>query len=46
MMGRTRNNKIVVFDGSERHKGQVMDVKITQAGSFTLHGDPAIINLS
>src|SRR3989440_8294476 len=46
MMGRTRNNKIVVFDGSERHKGQVMDVKITRAGSFTLHGDPAIINLS
>jgi tRNA-2-methylthio-N6-dimethylallyladenosine synthase len=45
MMGRTRCNKIVVFDGSERHRGQLMDVKITRAGSFTLYGDPAIVNL-
>lgn len=45
MMGRTRSNKIVVIEGSERHRGQVMDVKITRAGSFTLYGDPAIINL-
>jgi len=45
MMGRTRNNKIVVFDGSERHRGQILDVKINRAGSFTLHGDPAILNL-
>jgi tRNA-2-methylthio-N6-dimethylallyladenosine synthase len=43
MSGRTRCNKIVVFDGSERHRGQVMDVKITRAGSFTLYGDPAIL---
>jgi tRNA-2-methylthio-N6-dimethylallyladenosine synthase len=43
MTGRTRCNKIVVFDGSERHRGQVMDVKITRAGSFTLYGDPAIL---
>lgn len=45
MMGRTRTNKIVVFDGSERHRGQLMNVKINRAGSFTLYGDPAIINL-
>jgi len=45
MMGRTRSNKIVVFDGSERHRGQIMDVNVTRAGSFTLYGDPAIINL-
>ena len=45
MMGRTRSNKIVVIEGSERHRGQVMDVKITRAGSFTLYGDPAILNL-
>jgi len=43
MTGRTRSNKIVVFDGSERHRGQVMDVRITRAGSFTLYGDPAIL---
>jgi tRNA-2-methylthio-N6-dimethylallyladenosine synthase len=45
MTGRTRCNKIVVFDGSERHRGQLLDVKITRAGSFTLYGDPAIVNL-
>jgi tRNA-2-methylthio-N6-dimethylallyladenosine synthase len=45
MTGRTRCNKIVVFDGSERHRGQLLDVNITRAGSFTLYGDPAIINL-
>jgi tRNA-2-methylthio-N6-dimethylallyladenosine synthase len=45
MMGRTRCNKIVVFDGSERHRGQIMDVKVTRTGSFTLYGDPATVNL-
>jgi tRNA-2-methylthio-N6-dimethylallyladenosine synthase len=45
MTGRSRCNKIVLFDGSERHRGQIMDVKITRTGSFTLYGDPAIVNL-
>jgi len=45
MSGRTRCNKIVLFDGNERHRGQIMDLKITRAGSFTLYGDPAIVNL-
>jgi tRNA-2-methylthio-N6-dimethylallyladenosine synthase len=43
--GRTRCNRIVLFDGAERHLGQLMDVKITRTGSFTLYGDPAIVNL-
>jgi tRNA-2-methylthio-N6-dimethylallyladenosine synthase len=43
--GRTRCNKIVVFDGSERHRGQLLDVRITRASNFTLYGDPAIVNL-
>jgi tRNA-2-methylthio-N6-dimethylallyladenosine synthase len=43
--GRTRCNKIVVFEGSERHIGQLMDLKITRAGSFTLYGDPAIVGI-
>jgi tRNA-2-methylthio-N6-dimethylallyladenosine synthase len=43
LMGRTRSNKIVVFPGAERHRGQLMDVRITGAGCFTLHGDPAIL---
>jgi tRNA-2-methylthio-N6-dimethylallyladenosine synthase len=45
LMGRTRSNKIVVIEGSERHRGQLMDVKVIRAGSFTLYGDPAIINV-
>src|SRR5476649_1322441 len=45
MSGRTRCNKIVLFDGTERHRGQIMDLKITRVGSFTLYGDPAIVNL-
>ena len=43
--GRTRCNRIVLFDGSERHRGELMDLKITRTGSFTLYGDPAIVNL-
>jgi len=43
MTGRTRCNKIVLFDGSERHRGRLMDVKITRVGSFTLYGDPDIL---
>jgi tRNA-2-methylthio-N6-dimethylallyladenosine synthase len=39
MMGRTRCNKIVVFDGSARHCGQLLDVKIQRAGTFTLYGE-------
>ena len=46
MMGRTRCNRIVVFEGSERHRGQIMEVAITRSGPFTLYGDPAIINLA
>jgi tRNA-2-methylthio-N6-dimethylallyladenosine synthase len=45
MTGRTRCNKIVVFDGNERHRGQLMDLKIERASNFTLYGNPAIVNL-
>jgi tRNA-2-methylthio-N6-dimethylallyladenosine synthase len=45
LMGRTRCNRIVLFEGSDRHRGQIMDVKVTRAGLFTLYGDPAIVNL-
>jgi len=41
--GRTRCNRIVLFDGSARHQGQLLDVKIERTGSFTLYGDPAIL---
>ena len=45
MMGRTRCGKIVVFDGNERHCGQLMDVQVTRTGSFTLYGDPAVVGM-
>ena len=44
--GRTRCNKIVVFDGNERHHGQLLDVRIERVGTFTLYGDPAIIGMN
>ncbi|MGA3265838.1 MAG: MiaB/RimO family radical SAM methylthiotransferase [Verrucomicrobiota bacterium] len=43
MTGRTRCNKIVVFDGSDRHRGQLLDVRIIRAGSFTLYGEPDVL---
>ena len=45
LQGRTSCNKIVVFEGNERHIGQLIDLKVYRVGSFTLYGDPAIINL-
>jgi tRNA-2-methylthio-N6-dimethylallyladenosine synthase len=41
--GRTRSNKIVVFEGSPRHVGELLRLRIERAGSFTLYGNPAII---
>jgi tRNA-2-methylthio-N6-dimethylallyladenosine synthase len=45
LMGRTRCNRIVVFDGADWQRGRLLDVKITRAGSFTLYGEPVIVNL-
>jgi tRNA-2-methylthio-N6-dimethylallyladenosine synthase len=45
LTGRTRCNKIVVFEAADRHVGEVMDVRVTRVGSFTLYGDPAVVNL-
>ncbi len=39
LTGRTRCNKIVVFEGSPRYRGQLLDVNITRAGTFTLYGE-------
>jgi tRNA-2-methylthio-N6-dimethylallyladenosine synthase len=43
LTGRTRCNKIVVFDGAPRHMAEVMDVKITRSGSFTLYGEADVL---
>lgn len=45
MEGRTRCNRIVVFDGAPRHRGELFDLKIGRASAHTLYGDPAIIGL-
>ena len=40
LIGRTSQNKIVVFDGPrERLQGNIFDVRITDAYGFTLYGD-------
>jgi tRNA-2-methylthio-N6-dimethylallyladenosine synthase len=44
LMGRTEGNKIVVFEGNERHRGQLLPVKIQRATAYTLYGDAAIHN--
>jgi tRNA-2-methylthio-N6-dimethylallyladenosine synthase len=44
LMGRTRGNKIVVFEGSERHLGRLFRVRINRSTGYTLYGDPAIFS--
>jgi tRNA-2-methylthio-N6-dimethylallyladenosine synthase len=41
LSGRTRTNKIVVFEGSAQHVGRIFDVSIERASSSTLYGRPA-----
>jgi len=43
LTGRTRTNKIVVFEGSQRHIGEVFPVRIVRASNSTLYGDPVIL---
>ena len=42
LAGRTRTNKIVIFEGGCRFHGEIFDVAITSASASTLYGDPAI----
>jgi len=41
LSGRSRCNKIVVFEGDASHIGQVIQIDVQRAGSFTLYGVPA-----
>ncbi len=43
LMGRTPGNKIVIFEGSERHIGEVFDVQIERSSGFSLYGNPAVL---
>jgi len=40
LMGRTRTNKIVVFQGTDELVGEVVDVRIERATGFSLYGTP------
>jgi tRNA-2-methylthio-N6-dimethylallyladenosine synthase len=40
LMGRTRTNKIVVFEGDNQLIGELVDVQIERANGFSLYGTP------
>lgn len=42
LMGRTECNRVVNFPGNERLFGQMIDVKITEARTFTLRGEVVV----
>jgi tRNA-2-methylthio-N6-dimethylallyladenosine synthase len=39
LMGRTRGNKIVVFEGAPRHIGALMKIRIARSTGFSLYGE-------
>jgi tRNA-2-methylthio-N6-dimethylallyladenosine synthase len=40
LMGRTRTNKIVVFEGDDELAGELVDLRIERANGFSLYGTP------
>ena len=42
LMGRTRTNKIVVFEGNEKLIGEIVDVHVQRAKGFSLYGTPLL----
>jgi tRNA-2-methylthio-N6-dimethylallyladenosine synthase len=40
LMGRTRTNKIVIFEGSNELSGELVDVRIERTTAFSLYGTP------
>jgi tRNA-2-methylthio-N6-dimethylallyladenosine synthase len=42
LMGRTRTNKIVVFEGKPEHVGEIFDIHVAQANGFSLYGTPVM----
>ena len=41
-MGRTRTNKIVVFEGDDELVGELVDLRIERANGFSLYGTPLV----
>jgi tRNA-2-methylthio-N6-dimethylallyladenosine synthase len=42
LMGRTRTNKIVVFEGNEKLIGEIFDVQVQRSNGFSLYGAPLL----
>jgi len=42
LMGRTRTNKVVIFEGTPTSAGKVFDVHIERATGFSLYGRPVV----
>jgi tRNA-2-methylthio-N6-dimethylallyladenosine synthase len=42
LMGRTRTNKIVVFEGDNKLIGEIVDVQVQRANGFSLYGAPLL----
>jgi tRNA-2-methylthio-N6-dimethylallyladenosine synthase len=42
LMGRTRTNKIVVFEGRPELAGSIFDVQVERANGFSLYGTPVV----
>jgi tRNA-2-methylthio-N6-dimethylallyladenosine synthase len=42
LMGRTRTNKIVVFEDARDRAGEIMNVHVQQANGFSLYGTPVV----
>ena len=43
LSGRSPGNKIVIFEGDDRHIGEIFDVQIERSSGFSLYGTPAIL---
>ena len=42
LTGRTRTNKIVVFEGDEKLAGEIVEVRVQRANGFSLYGTPIL----
>ena len=43
LMGRSPGNKIVIFEGDQRHVGEVFEVMVERTTGFSLYGNPAVL---
>jgi len=42
LMGRTRTNKIVLFEGDSQHIGEIFSVSVQRSNGFSLYGTPVM----